>query len=78
MSSWTGPLGGELSSEEHACFEDHLAVCPDCVAYLKSYRATLRMAREANQDDDAELPEAPDALVNAILDARRRGRGGGR
>jgi anti-sigma factor RsiW len=68
-------LEGALTAEERACFESHLGVCPDCVAYVDSYRATLRLGREAFREHEAELADAPRALVDAILDARRRGRG---
>jgi anti-sigma factor RsiW len=68
-------LEAALAADEQACFESHLAVCPDCVAYLESYRATMRLGREAFAPDDGEIGDAPRALIDAILDARRRGGG---
>jgi anti-sigma factor RsiW len=67
-------LAGALTADEHGCFESHLAVCPDCVAYVDSYRATMRLGREAFRGEDGEVADAPRALVEAILEARRRGR----
>ena len=67
---------GELSPAERGTFDAHLSVCPDCVAYLESYRATVALGRRAFADDDASASDAvPEALVQAVLAARtRRGR----
>jgi anti-sigma factor RsiW len=65
-------VDGALSADERSRFESHLAVCPECVSYLESYRATARLGREAFAAEDAELADAPRALLEAILDARRR------
>jgi anti-sigma factor RsiW len=60
---------GELPDGERALFEAHLANCPDCVAYLKSYEETVRLEREAFEPPG----EMPEGLVRAILAARKRG-----
>lgn len=72
-------LEGELPSEERAEFERHLADCPPCVHYLKSYETTVRLEKEAAREPEAALPdeEAPEALIQAILAARGREPGGG-
>jgi anti-sigma factor RsiW len=61
-------LDGELSPERRFEFDRHLAVCPSCVAYLETYKETIRMAK------GAELPveDAPDDLIRAILAATAR------
>jgi anti-sigma factor RsiW len=60
----------ELTAEERGEFERHLAVCPSCVAYLKTYEQTVLLAK-ATADD--ALPEGiPERLVRAILAARRK------
>ena len=65
---------GELPPAERARFDAHLAECPDCVAYLKSYRITVALGRRAFADEDADAgDEVPEELVQAILAARRRG-----
>jgi anti-sigma factor RsiW len=62
---------GELSAAERAEFDEHLAECPDCVAYLQSYAETVRLGQGAFADADASVPaEVPEELVQAIL--RRR------
>ena len=61
-------LDGALSSERRFEFDRHLAVCPSCVAYLETYKETIRMAKAA------ELPveDAPEDLIKAILAATSR------
>ena len=67
---------GELSPAERSEFDAHLAVCPDCVAYLASYRATVALGKRAFLDEDADAAdEVPEDLVRAVLAARRRGQG---
>ena len=66
-------LAGELPSSIRSEFELHLHQCPDCVAYLKSYEQTVKLIQSmAEQRDEDSQPERPAALVNAILEARRR------
>ncbi len=63
-------LTGELAPEVRAVFDEHLAECPDCVAYLRTYEDTIRLARSAAASDPVP-PSVPDRLVRAILAARR-------
>jgi len=66
-------LSGELSARERAEFERHLADCPDCSAYLRSYEETIRIGKAAFADPDAPMPQdVPEELVRAILVSRRR------
>lgn len=65
-------LGG-LGSEGIAAMNAHLAACPSCVAYLKTYEASIRMGRLALAPSDDPVPEeVPEALVRAVLATRRR------
>ena len=66
-----GYFAGELGPSERALFEGHLAECPDCVAYLRSYAETMRLAKDA-YDDDRIAADVPDELVRAVLEARKR------
>jgi anti-sigma factor RsiW len=59
---------GELSSDERARFDAHLAVCPHCVDYVQGYRESIRLGKASFEEAD----EAPEELVDAILSARRR------
>lgn len=38
-------LSGELSPESNSEFEKHLQVCPDCVAFLNTYRKTIELTK---------------------------------
>ncbi len=62
---------GELPEAQRVSFEAHLAECPPCIAYLDSYRETVRLGRAACADED-EPADAPPELIEAILAARRR------
>lgn len=63
----------ELGARARSLFEEHLAECPDCVTYLRTYDDTLRLTKAAY---DAHAVEAgvPERLVRAILAARRHAR----
>ena len=67
-------LFGTLPAEERAEFEKHLAECPWCVAYLDSYKKTIRLEQGAFADAEEGLPpaDAPEELIQAILHARSR------
>jgi len=66
-------VADELEPEVRTSFDDHLAHCPSCVVYLHTYRDTRLLARAALQGPRAPVPgEVPEALVRAILEARRR------
>jgi anti-sigma factor RsiW len=66
-------LSGELPADQTAQFERHLAVCPACVDYIRSYKDTIRFSRTAFDDlTDEPAADVPEELVQAILTARRR------
>jgi len=64
-------LDGSLALAERCLFDKHLADCPECVAYLRSYAETIRLARQTREDDSLS-DTIPDELVRAILAARHR------
>jgi anti-sigma factor RsiW len=66
-------LSGELPAPQRAAFNGHLAECPPCVAYMKSYDTVARLGRLAAAEDAPVPPDVPEALVQAILSARRDG-----
>lgn len=63
---------GELRPQEKARFDEHLAVCPSCVAYLAQYDRAAGLGRAAFDDEDGP-PDAPPELLAAILKARLPG-----
>ena len=64
-------LDDVLPAGERRTFEAHLAECEDCIAYLRSYRDTIALARTAGTTDDGAAAAMPEALVQAILAASR-------
>jgi len=66
-------LAGELPAQVSARFDQHLAACPACIVYTQTYRATIRLARVA-YEDDAPVSGVPEELVQAILRARDHSR----
>ena len=62
---------GRLPPAEHARLEEHLAVCPPCVDYLRSFQATLAACRSLRGSDLAQFPPLPEELVQAIMAARK-------
>lgn len=65
-------LDGELPADAKQVFEKHLSVCSPCRNYLKSYEATIRLAKTAKVDDRAEAAPLPEALVEAIKQSAHR------
>lgn len=60
---------GEIREEARAVFDAHVAECPECRDFLRQYVATVRLAKDAF--DPIDEPAVPEALVDAILAARR-------
>jgi anti-sigma factor RsiW len=61
-------VDGGLSPAARDAVDAHLAVCPDCVAYLREYLQTIAAAPDAFADDD--VVDVPEPLVQAILASR--------
>ena len=63
---------GALPASQRDEFDAHLAQCVACVAYMKTYAATIELGKAAFRDPDAAVPdEVPEDLVTAVLEARR-------
>lgn len=63
-------LDNELPEAERTEFDRHMAGCPSCVDYLKTYEKTIALAKGAANDPVPE--DIPESLVQAILEARKR------
>ena len=66
----TAYLEGALEPGEHARFEEHLAACDNCTAYLEQLRQTLVAVGTIRADDLSAAAEA--ALLDAFRDWHRR------
>ena len=67
-------MEGALSDASRADVEEHLAICPDCVAYLDQLRATTALAARLADAGPVAEP-APDlkARLLAAFHASRPG-----
>jgi predicted anti-sigma-YlaC factor YlaD len=62
-----------LGEVDRGKFDAHLAVCPSCVNYLKTYQETVTLSKTALADLDQALPgKPPEDLILAILASRNR------
>ena len=64
---------GVLSAGERRVFEEHMSLCPACDQYLKTYDATIVATQELCDDKAPPPGDAPESLIQAIIDARRGG-----
>lgn len=63
-------LDDELPVAQRTEFDRHMAVCPSCVNYLKTYEKAVLLAKSSTHD---VLPaEVPESLIEAILQARKK------
>lgn len=62
----TDYLEGRLAAAEHERFEDHLALCPGCQAYMEQLRATLRALGRI--PEESLSPAARDELLHVFRD----------
>jgi anti-sigma factor RsiW len=67
----TDYLEGRLEARERLLFEEHIAFCDWCVAYLAQFRETIRLTGKIREEDIA--PAAREQLLRAFRDWRRVG-----
>jgi len=68
-------LSGTLSAAERARFDEHLAGCPPCTAYLAQVRTTLELAAELGaspQPADEQVADQLGELFRRWHDERKR------
>ena len=63
-------LDGRLSLRRRQLFDEHVSECPDCVAYLETYRRTIRIGKAAFADPSADASKiVPRRILQAIRQA---------
>jgi anti-sigma factor RsiW len=72
LTEW---MEGALGDDSRAAVEEHLAICPDCVAYLDQLRATTALAARL-ADPGAVAEPVPDNLRARLLAAFHASRPG--
>lgn len=65
-----GLVEGELSEANELAARRHVAVCPDCAAYARTYETAILLGRSLGSDNEAASGEMPEELVLGILAAR--------
>ena len=66
-------LDEPLPKRQRAFFNWHLRLCRNCRTYLESYRKAIEIGRAVfDHAEDAISDDIPEALVRAILAARRK------
>lgn len=64
-------LEGRLPDDQLARFNGHLARCPSCASYTRSYQDAVRLGKRAFPGPDEPLPgDVPEDLLRAILAVR--------
>jgi len=63
-------LEGSLDPAVAEAFARHIELCPPCLVYLDTYRATIRVLGEAELADEPLDAAVPSDLINAILASR--------
>jgi anti-sigma factor RsiW len=67
-------VDASMPASQRAEVDRHLAVCPDCVNYLKNYRQAIAMGKAVFKDPKAPVPaDVPADLLKAILAGVKRG-----
>ncbi|MBK8267683.1 MAG: zf-HC2 domain-containing protein [Planctomycetes bacterium] len=58
---------GEQDAPTRERFEQHIAVCPPCVTFMKTYEQSVKLGKAALGEPCEEIPPE---LVKAIIAAR--------
>ncbi len=66
-------LEGQLPPEVASDLDQHLADCPPCLSFLKTYRTTTRLIREVACEDIP--PELEDRLLRFFHERLKRAPG---
>ena len=67
----TDYLEDALSPSERVRFEEHVAMCEGCAAYIDQIEETIRLAGRLTEDELS--PQAGEALLRAFRDWPRTG-----
>jgi len=60
-------LDGTLTDDQKIELEDHLSYCPPCVTFVRTYKATTRVAKKALAES---MPEEMSARLHDFLAQR--------
>jgi anti-sigma factor RsiW len=57
-------LDGSLSDEQKSSLEEHLSYCPPCITFVRTYKATTKVARKHLSQ---AMPEEMSARLHDFL-----------
>jgi anti-sigma factor RsiW len=60
-------LTGKLNPETASAFEEHLQLCPDCLAFIKTYEKTVQATRSLRYEN---IPPEMEKRVRRFLRER--------
>ncbi len=60
-------VDGLLGEEQRSDLEEHLSYCPPCVTFVRTFKATSRVARH---ELSSEMPDEVGARLHAFLASR--------
>jgi len=63
-------LIGDLDPKTKRLFEEHLMICPDCVAFLNTYKKTIQSTRFLQYED---IPSEMKSRVQKFLREKFKG-----
>ncbi len=63
-------ITGELHPDTAAEFEEHLGICPDCVAFMNTYKKTVEVTRSLPCED---IPAEMEKRVRRFLEEKIKG-----
>ena len=63
----TDYINGGLDRETTLAFEEHLSVCPDCVAFLNTYKKTIQATQSLRYED---IPSETEKRVREFIQKR--------
>jgi hypothetical protein len=64
-------LNNSLAGRVRRRFDEHLKICPDCVAFLKTFQKTISVIHSVRAED---MPEKMRRNILDFLQSRARGR----
>src|ERR1700756_3199822 len=63
-------LNEELDRETTLAFEEHLSVCPDCIAFLNTYKKTIQATESLSYED---IPSEIEKRVREFIQKKIKG-----
>lgn len=60
-------LEGTLPTEQRLALEEHLSYCPPCITFIRTYKATTRIARQTLVES---MPDEVASRLRDFLDSR--------